>query len=1367
MILNDLYKTIKANNNKENFVEQLISKAKGENAIGIFILFTALNLNHKMPVEQNGYELLLYDHNKKRIWIFSPKKLLIHKMENYNKTTYVTFLNRSNPRASSMVHVVTQQFLDNVNANGFRETELGKNMDTYRHFSKIQKIGIFCKKKQKIALPDKSETEFYKLFAKTLIFDYHDLDDWRNQSVHKIEQNVANQVDSDLTNKKQQTEDNEATKQKASIQNKKEKIHLIKNTKHNKTEIISESVNQDENSEEQNKKFSTIEHDSETKAKPKRKYQKRKKIETPKEGAVTNKEGTIQESIDNTNHEVKKAKDRQQKNKKKTVNKQKVLTDVNFLDSLDADSTLESRQNKQKQKESLELRLHQEYIISKTRKIINYDPDSPVLWKLLPRCGKSIMISALVCDFDNKKHVKEEEEVYAIMCSNPSEVKNKYSEIFNKYSNLNAVNIISIIANKSPLIKKGKNLLLIPLTIIVNDENVPTPLWIKKIKFEYLFIDDIYYQDENILAINDKIETTFSQTRRVYISATFQQKITNFKIAKERQIYWRIEDVKHCQIIQNPVARNALIKFHDGSGAAFFEKALQKSIELAKDYLTISTIYDKYPALEIITVPFNQDYNEYLNNIDENVVQHNLTIHSLFETLDNNFEHSQRIIDIFKRIFGTKNDRKTKNTSLLERCFQIAKTKYYAKNMRWFSTSSPKIILCFLPSKFKGIFSFRKLIINLKSLLEEHDICPDFYVSGVISNPKQALDDANQYIKEHTNIKGIILLLSANTLCGVSIPSADIVLQLNDTQTMNEICNSAFRCISEDLGKKVGFYIDLEPQRPVMFAANDYECSTEQRKNKGNNTKIDLNRFQDGLININTDEYVDKKSQKINVKKLMNMVSLMNDIYAHQILNPQNVNRGSRGPIQSFFEKKNLFIKKGRGDKLVDFFQTLFNTDLIQELKDNNILRTESDGQIHISDHKSEADDNSSLDLTLSQANQGSKISKSKKEKAPKVSGKNLDSNSQFQYTHDIFPPLAMLMCYLTIFQDSLTDLRSMSNYINQEETLKNYLLFQLNLWWSGMMKKEFNGNLDYTNLVELYYQYFFDETFNKWLADYKTNLVNLCHIEARKVLSTITDEVFIPRITDKKVLSGLTTPKETRQQMLNLIPRKFWESPRVTIFDPFCGKGGFIVDIIELLMNGLRKIIPNEDDRYRHIIEKQVFFADPIEFNVWITKMILNPNKNEFHLNAFVENAISTKKWFKIKNFDLIIANPPINETLNKANDELIELAKCIKKFASKINNYYGLLLMTCPTRWRSDSLEQKSKKIKELLLANNIQKIVLSLPSNLINYVCSEQTFDFLLLQKIKNQDLTEITNIKKETYKANLNDFSTFPVEKIVKK
>lgn len=162
-------------------------------------------------------------------------------------------------------------------------------------------------------------------------------------------------------------------------------------------------------------------------------------------------------------------------------------------------------------------------------------------------------------------------------------------------------------------------------------------------------------------------------------------------------------------------------------------------------------------------------------------------------------------------------------------------------------------------------------------------------------------------------------------------------------------------------------------------------------------------------------------------------------------------------------------------------------------------------------------------------------------------------------------------------------------------------------------------------------------------MCDYDKLRVYASKLETCK-LSKLIDTYLVPLEVEKKKNAEVSTPFNLRQEMLDKIPNKFWKKPR-KVFEPCCGKGGFLIDILDRFMLGLQKLIPNEDERKRVILEECIYFCDINPTNIFVCKLLLDPN-NKYKLNYHLGNTLKLdipEKWC-ITGFNAVIGNPPYN---------------------------------------------------------------------------------------------------------------------------
>jgi len=70
-------------------------------------------------------------------------------------------------------------------------------------------------------------------------------------------------------------------------------------------------------------------------------------------------------------------------------------------------------------------------------------------------------------------------------------------------------------------------------------------------------------------------------------------------------------------------------------------------------------------------------------------------------------------------------------------------------------------------------------------------------------------------------------------------------------------------------------------------------------------------------------------------------------------------------------------------------------------------------------------------------------------------------------------------------------------------------------------------------------------------------------------------------------------TPPELINDMLDQLPAELWSDKTKTWFDPAAGNGNFHIIVLKRLFDGLSSQIPDDRERVKHIVEKQLYFAE------------------------------------------------------------------------------------------------------------------------------------------------------------------------------
>lgn len=240
--------------------------------------------------------------------------------------------------------------------------------------------------------------------------------------------------------------------------------------------------------------------------------------------------------------------------------------------------------------------------------------------------------------------------------------------------------------------------------------------------------------------------------------------------------------------------------------------------------------------------------------------------------------------------------------------------------------------------------------------------------------------------------------------------------------------------------------------------------------------------------------------------------------------------------------------------------------------------------------------------------------------------------NNNNENENEIIKKFIPLICLITVSNENLTTYNEIINYENEnliciiEETINR-----------------------------LYDSYFkFDKKFNLIILEikeiFKLNLYN------KNELSKSIDKYLVPHINEKKQNAEVSTPTALRKEMIDKIPSDFWTTPK-KVFEPCSGKGGFLIDIIDKFMNGLKEVIKNDEERYRIIVEECLYYSDINKQNIFIAKLLLDPY-NKYNLNSNEGDTLKLdikEKWM-IEGFDLVIGNPPY-ENINATGDNKLYL--------------------------------------------------------------------------------------------------------------
>lgn len=91
----------------------------------------------------------------------------------------------------------------------------------------------------------------------------------------------------------------------------------------------------------------------------------------------------------------------------------------------------------------------------------------------------------------------------------------------------------------------------------------------------------------------------------------------------------------------------------------------------------------------------------------------------------------------------------------------------------------------------------------------------------------------------------------------------------------------------------------------------------------------------------------------------------------------------------------------------------------------------------------------------------------------------------------------------------------------------------------------------------------------------------------------------YSPQVNAERRRAGeIFTPSELVEDMLDRFEPEVWTDPTATFLDPACGDGNFLAAIYKRLNMGTAWAIPDDEERHRNIIERQLFGIELQEDN-------------------------------------------------------------------------------------------------------------------------------------------------------------------------
>ena len=877
-------------------------------------------------------------------------------------------------------------------------------------------------------------------------------------------------------------------------------------------------------------------------------------------------------------------------------------------------------------KENLVLRFHQELITHKTSTLIE-EGNKSFLWGCKCRSGKTYMIGGVIIkqlDIMKKLNV-------LIITPAPTETLPQFTDdLFNKFKDFDKFKIHHIEGSKklNSLELDNNNIFVMSKQLLQKYISEKTIMTIKNLKLDIIAFDENHFSGTTNLSKNILDSYSSKNTVKLYLTATYNKPLQEWNILPECQMYWDIEDEQICKSI---LADNTnLNKLKEKHGDAYIEKTIKYYNKLGLSLNDIFKSYERMPELHLITNMFD---SQRYDIIKENIMgsHYGFSFDVIFSlNKDKQFNYKNEVKTILRYISGSEKEQdfKTGDKSIFTRINNIC-------------SRTPFTQIWFLPSDNINLISQ-----NLKSLMFKDKILKKYNVMCINRvNNDLAKDIKDEIMKQEIITKsegkqGLILLAGNMLSLGITINSCDIVMLMNNTLSADKVMQQMYRCMTEGQNKKMGFVVDLNISRVLQTCIN----YTVYKNSKSVEDKIKY-LVENHLINIDIDMMQSKKLNSDGiVKKLM-------DIWKGDPIN------NFRSLLRNLDNDCTIFDNPT---------QKLLNTSFTNSLKDNKVNSTvefkDDDDELQVlpSGKKKNKDSDSNI------SNESDEIEE-KKEEEIKIS-----------FTKDVLPYIIPLTCILTI-EDKNKDFINMLNYIKESKELLEIFDDQCLIWWN----KKGLINIIHDIIVK-----YFDKSSNTYNISVRFKISIQSLLDRPKELLELIGDCLKPKAIEKKTFGEVFTPmdfindkmlKDIEEYWMKKHNENIWTNEKLTWYDPATGMGNYPIAIYYKLMEGLKTKIPNEEQRKKHIIEKQLYMGELNKKNCFVVKQIFNIN-NEYKLNLYEGDTLNVKlnEVFGKTNFDIIIGNPPYNEELTSVGAKPL-YNKFIEYYVNKCN----MLSFIVPSRW------------------------------------------------------------------------------------
>jgi hypothetical protein len=886
---------------------------------------------------------------------------------------------------------------------------------------------------------------------------------------------------------------------------------------------------------------------------------------------------------------------------------------------------------------------------------------------------------------------------YLVVTTAPNETYQQYKDLFKNLG----FNVTRLTPSVEP-ITEGRNVIITSKQFLDGKDI----LWLKQLNFDMVFVDEGHHGGTTDLA-QGALEMYAPDTFTVFMSATPQKIKHAYDIPDAHVIHWDLEDVTLCKNINRP---ETFARFEEKYGGEF--------IDLFRTFSNhqIKTEYSQFPEMHILTQTLPDDIkSQIVSEVNGSSYGYSMTATFGLTSDKKGFQRPDEVSKLFYCLFGKHGTRIP--DPVYENCF-MKRIEDVCKETgsRYIGDSSDdvKVVMAFLPgdninpiSKALGHRLMNDTHLGYRrQFSEQYDIVS--INSKVTSNPKQVIADAVAKAR-NSGKEGVLVLSGSQCHMAVSVQECDVVLLLNDRSSYEMVLQMMFRAMTEAPRKKCGFVVDMSLDRILDTVVSEYASNlTNSSLSRGEALKYLLTSK---IVNINADEWVhipgDHQKQITTIAEKLDHLYITN---GHKSI-LKNLDRLKERNFQLTKEQELcLGLRHMRGTGKI----RITGKDPIESIRDG------IERKIYGDEHD---------------------VPKEKMEKRENFA--------------DILRFVVPLFSFITCRHRESSFL-GMCEMIDADPDLKKICTDHISTWTFESIDNE----SILKNLMSIYSELGMhgDKDLNTMIGHVKELVYENRH--DRHEMSKVLDDILLVHKNEKKMNAEIPTPNILREKMVDKVPESFWQNPSHKVLESSVGKIGFLNEIIDKFMNGLKGIIPDEKERYKHIVEQCLYFADKNQSNIHIVKAILDPD-DVFKLNANIGDTLDMVFWngqgvaLSDNYFDLVVQNPPYNDGSGNKGAHHTLWDKFTIKAIEKWLKPGGYLVAVHPGNWRQgedaifDIFKEKQLHYLEIHNSNDGQKV----------FKCGT-SFDWYLLENSPRSTKTIVVGEDGAQSEIDMGEWSFLP-------